>query len=161
MLHPTMIYGAQGEDNVQRLARLLRRLPVIPLPGGGKALVQPIYQDDVTRCILAAIDIVWTGPEAIVIAGPSPLPYADFVRAIARALGLRSPRIVPVPGALLIAAAPLTRVLPGFPTIRATEIRRLLEEKAFEVEAMQDRLGIAPIPLADGLARVWPVPTAI
>ena len=25
MLHPTMIYGAQGEDNVQRLAALLRR----------------------------------------------------------------------------------------------------------------------------------------
>ena len=32
MLHPTMIYGAQGEDNVQRLAALLRRLPVLPLP---------------------------------------------------------------------------------------------------------------------------------
>ena len=26
MLHPTMIYGAQGEDNVQRLAALLRQL---------------------------------------------------------------------------------------------------------------------------------------
>ena len=49
MLHPTMIYGAQGEDNVQRLAALLRRLPIVPLPGGGKALVQPIHQDDVTR----------------------------------------------------------------------------------------------------------------
>ena len=33
MLHPTMIYGAQGEDNVQRLAALLRRLPFVPLPG--------------------------------------------------------------------------------------------------------------------------------
>ena len=33
MLHPTMIYGAQGEDNVQRLAALMRRLPVLPLPG--------------------------------------------------------------------------------------------------------------------------------
>ena len=56
MLHPTMIYGAQGEDNVQRLAALLRRLPVVPLPGGGKALVQPIHQDDVTRAIRAALD---------------------------------------------------------------------------------------------------------
>ena len=35
MLHPTMIYGAQGEDNVQRLAALLRRVPIVPLPGGG------------------------------------------------------------------------------------------------------------------------------
>ena len=35
MLHPTMIYGAQGEDNVQRLAALLRRLPALPLPAAG------------------------------------------------------------------------------------------------------------------------------
>ena len=56
MLHPTMIYGAQGEDNVQRLAALLRRLPFVPLPGGGTALVQPIHQDDVTRAIRAALD---------------------------------------------------------------------------------------------------------
>ena len=48
MLHPTMIYGAEGEDNVRRLAALLRRLPVVPLPAGA-GLVQPIHQDDVTR----------------------------------------------------------------------------------------------------------------
>ena len=48
MLHPAMIYGAAGENNVQRLAALLRRLPIVPLPGGGRALVQPIHQDDVT-----------------------------------------------------------------------------------------------------------------
>ena len=36
MLHPTMIYGAQGEDNVRRLARLLRRLPFVPLPTGAR-----------------------------------------------------------------------------------------------------------------------------
>ena len=61
MLHPTMIYGAQGEDNVQRLAALLRRLPIVPLPGGGTALVQPIHQDDVTRAIRAALDVAWDG----------------------------------------------------------------------------------------------------
>ena len=39
-----MIYGAEGEDNVRRLAALLRRLPVVPLPEGGRALVQPIIR---------------------------------------------------------------------------------------------------------------------
>src|SRR5277367_4923261 len=66
MLHPTMIYGAQGEDNVQRLAALLRRLPVVPLPGGGRALVQPIHQDDLTRCIVAALAIAWDGAHSLV-----------------------------------------------------------------------------------------------
>ena len=64
MLHPTMIYGAAGEDNVRRLAALLRRLPVLPLPGGGNALVQPIHQDDVTRAIRAALALRWDGPHS-------------------------------------------------------------------------------------------------
>src|ERR1700722_7801098 len=79
MLHPTMIYGAQGEDNVRRLANVLRRLPVLPLPGGGRFLVQPIYQADVTRCIRAALAHRWQGPNALVIAGPAAVRYSDFV----------------------------------------------------------------------------------
>ena len=151
LLHPTMIYGAEGENNVQRLAALLRRLPIVPLPGGGRALVQPIHQSDVTRAIRAAIGCVGPGPEPIVIAGPAPAPYADFVRAVARAGGLPPPRIVAVPAALLIALTPLTR-LPLLPRIGADELRRLSEDKNFAVDAMRSRLGVDPIPLDAGLA---------
>lgn len=151
MLHPTMIYGAEGEDNVQRLATLLRRLPVVPLPGGGQSLVQPIHQADLTRCILAALDHAWTGPEVVTVAGPAPVSYAAFVRAIAAAAGLRAPRIVPVPGVILRALAPLT-ALPGLPRIGADEIRRLLEDKAFDIGPMRRMLGVEPMPLDTGLA---------
>jgi nucleoside-diphosphate-sugar epimerase len=155
MLHPTMIYGAQGEDNVQRLATLLRRLPVVPLPDGGKALVQPIYQEDITRCILAAMKLDWPGPRSLVIAGPAPLPYADFVRAVARAAGLPRPHIIPLPAALLIAAAPLTRLQHFLPHIDPAEIRRLQEDKAFPIDDMIATLDVRPISLEEGLARTF------
>ena len=154
MLHPTMIYGAAGEDNVRRLAALLRRLPLVPLPGGGRALVQPIWQHDVVRAVRAALDHPWTAPEVLVIAGPAPLPYADFVRAVARAAGLAPPRILPLPAAPLMAAAWLTHLLPG-PTIRPAEIRRLLEHKAFDIGPMQTILGFTPQPLEVGLAETF------
>jgi uncharacterized protein YbjT (DUF2867 family) len=155
MLHPTMIYGAAGENNVQRLAALLRRLPFVPLPGGGRALVQPIYQDDVTAAIRAALAVGWDGPCSLVIAGASAVPYADFVRMIASAAGLPRPRIVPVPAAPLLLAAAAIRLLPGIPTIRSAEIRRLLEDKAFDTAAMRQILGIDPLPLPEGLARTF------
>ena len=151
ILHPTMVYGAAGEDNVQRLAALLRRLPLVPLPDGGRALVQPIHQSDVTRSLRAAMAVAWNGPEAVVVAGPAPLPYAQFVRAVAAAAGLRPPRIVLVPAGLLQAVAPLMR-LPGLPRIGADEIRRLGEDKAFAIDGMRRMLGIEPIALATGLA---------
>lgn len=154
MLHLTMIYGAEGEDNVQRLARLLRRLPVVPLPDGGRNLVQPIHQADVTRCTLAALDRAWDGPESLVIAGPGALPYRDFVGAVACAAGIAPPRIVPVPLLPLRLLAPLTR-LPGLPRIRGAELRRLMEDKAFDIAAMRERLGVEPVPLEDGLAALF------
>jgi nucleoside-diphosphate-sugar epimerase len=155
MLHPTMIYGAAGEDNVQRLAALLRRLPIVPLPGGGRALVQPIHQDDLTRCILAAQAMTWDGPRSLVIAGPDPVPYADFVRAVALAAGLAAPRIVAIPAWPMRAAAALTAVLPLVPTVRPAEIRRLLEDKAFDIAPMVAALGVRPMALPDGLMRTF------
>jgi nucleoside-diphosphate-sugar epimerase len=155
MLHPTMIYGAQGENNVQRLAGLLRRLPVMPLPGGGRFLVQPIHQADVTRSIRAALAHRWTGPNTVVIAGPEPVRYADFVRAIAAAAGLRRPLILSFPAAPLIVAARLTKHVTALPTIQPEEIRRLVEDKAFDIEPMRAILGVEPISLADGLARTF------
>ena len=154
ILHPTMIYGAAGEDNVQRLAALLRRLPIVPLPNGGRALVQPIHQSDVTRALIAALALRSAGPESIVIAGPAPLPYAEFVRAVARAAGLPRPRIVAVPAALLLALAPLTR-LKLLPRIDAAEIRRLCEDKSFAVDTMRSRLRIEPLALDAGLAQTF------
>ena len=154
LLHPTMIYGAAGEDNVRRLAALLRRLPVVPLPGGGRALVQPVYQDDVTQALCAVIERDWSGPQSFVIAGPEAMPYRDFVAAVARAAGLRRPRFVGVPAAALIAASPLT-LLPGLPRIRGAEIRRLLEDKAFDIAPARAAFGFAPISLAQGLASTF------
>ena len=142
LLHPTMIYGAAGEDNVQRLAALLRRLPVVPLPGGGRALVQPIHQSDVTRCLRAALDVAWDGPHSMVIAGPEAMAYKAFVRAVAEAAGL------------LHALSPLT-ALPGLPRIRAGEVRRLMEDKAFPIDAMRCTLRIDPVSLPAGLGMTF------
>jgi uncharacterized protein YbjT (DUF2867 family) len=154
MLHPTMIYGAEGENNVQRLAALIRRLPIVPLPGGGRALVQPIYQDDLSRCVLAALDVPWREATTMIVAGPTAVRYADFVRAVATAAGLRRPLIVPLPAALLIALAPVSR-MPGLRPVSADEIRRLQEDKAFELGPMFATLGVRPISLQEGLARTF------
>ncbi len=155
MLHPTMIYGADGENNVQRLAHLLSRLPVVPLPGAGRALVQPIYQDDVTKSILAALAHRWSGPNAMVIAGPEAVTYADFVRGVASAATLATPRIIPLPVWLLQSLAPALRFIPKMPHVGGDEIKRLLEDKNFDIQPMRQILQIQPTPLADGLRKTF------
>lgn len=156
LLHPTMIYGATGEDNVQRLAALMQRLPVLPLPRGGRARVQPIWQGDVTRALIAALNRPWAGPHSLVIAGRDQVTYRDFTRMVARAAGLRPRRVLPVPGTVLIALSRLR--LPGLPRITPPEVRRLLEDKIFDIAPMRAQLGFQPRPLEDGLALTFPQP---
>jgi hypothetical protein len=63
--------------------------------------------------------------------------------------------VVPVPAAPLRLLAPLTRLIPGLPSIGADEIRRLTEDKAFDIGPMRERLGVTPRPLAQGLAATF------
>ncbi len=127
----------------------------MPLPGGGRALVQPIHQDDLSSAILAALDVAWAGPATLVVAGPEPVRYEEFVRAVAAAAGLPRPRIVPVPAGLLTALAPLASRLPGLRRVSADEVRRLQEDKAFDIAPMLATLGVHPISLEAGLARTF------
>jgi nucleoside-diphosphate-sugar epimerase len=100
---------------------------------------------------MAALSRDWDGPMAVTIAGPSPLPYADFLQAVCRAAGLRPPRVVPLPLPPLLLAAGILRLIPGLPKVRAAELRRLTEDKAFDIGRMRHLLGVEPIPLETGL----------
>lgn len=158
LLHPTMIYGASGENNIRRLAKLARFLPVLPLPGRGRALVRPIHQDAVTRRVLAALERRWDAPETCVIAGADAVSYAEFTAAVMRAAGMPARPVVGLPAWPLMAMAWLTRVLPGLPRIDPHEIRRLGEDKSFDIGPMRDLLDVEPIGLTEGLARTFGSP---
>lgn len=155
MLHPTMIYGAMGENNVRRLAALLRKLRVAPLPDRGSSLVQPIHQDDVVKSVEAALRVNWRGPQTVVIAGPAAMTYADFCRAIAKAAGIGPIRVVSVPTGLLMALAPLAKLAPFLPKVGGDELRRLTEDKAFDIDRMRDLLNVEPRDFSIGLAETF------
>ncbi len=55
ILRPTMIYGAPGDRNLSRLLALLRRTPLLPVPGGGRHLQQPVHVADVADAVLTAV----------------------------------------------------------------------------------------------------------
>lgn len=150
LLHPTMIYGAAGENNVRRIAALAR-FGVIPLPGGGRSLIQPVHVEDLARAVVAAVARRAVAAEPIVLAGPEAVTYAEFVRAVGRAAG-RPVRVLAVPLAVALAVARIAALIPGLPRVSPAEVRRLCEEKAFDIGPAQRLLGFAPMPLEAGLA---------
>src|ERR1700735_1501145 len=144
ILRPTMIYGAPGDRNLSRLLPLLRRVPVLPVPGGAR-LQQPVHVGDVAHAVLAAAELISAdlmsaevaGAEAkpggvtYDLAGPVPLTFDELLRTAGQAVGSRT-RFIPVP---------LPPVL----------VPQLAEHKAFAVHAAARDLGFAPRSFADGI----------
>ena len=85
------------------------------------------------------------------VAGPEPLPFTELLHTCARAVGSRT-RLVPVPLAPLVTLARGYELLSRHPRIRAEQLRRLAEDKAFAIDDAVRDLGYAPRPFADGIA---------
>jgi nucleoside-diphosphate-sugar epimerase len=153
ILRPTMIYGTAGDRNMSRLLAALaraRRVPVLPVPGSGQRLQQPVHVADVASAVLACARRPQTAGLRYDVAGPAPMPFTGLLRAAADAVGCRA-RFVPVP------LGPVVSVTRGYervsrnPRIRAEQWQRLAEDKAFAIDAAARDLGYAPRSFSDGI----------
>jgi uncharacterized protein YbjT (DUF2867 family) len=160
ILRPTMIYGAPGDRNLSRLlavlaraARLPRpgRLPlVLPVPGGGGRLQQPVHVADLAGAVLTAAERPQTAGSCYDVAGPEPLPFGELLRLSAAAVGCPV-RLLPVPLSPVIALTRSYERLSRKPRIRAEQWERLAEDKAFGIDAAASDLAYAPRSFAVGI----------
>ena len=148
MLHSTMIYGGHQERNVQRLLSVLKRFPIIPIPGGGRQVVRPIYIDDLVECIFRAVQKDWDAPKAFAVAGPA-LTWRDMAAACAKAQGLRRSFVaIPIsPAIALLEILRRMRVKAPSPDV----LRRFSENPEFSTQEMTSSLGVVARPFEAGI----------
>ena len=149
ILRPTMIYGDPGDRNLSRLLSLLGRAPVLPVPGGQR-LQQPVHAADVADAVLAAAERPAAAGRSYDVAGPEPLTFTELLQTAARAVASRT-RFVPVPLSPVLAAARGYELLSRSPRIRAEQVRRLAEDKAFAIDDAMRDLDYAPRSFAEGI----------
>ena len=149
ILRPTMIYGAAGDRNLSRLLRVLARVRVLPVPGG-RHLQQPVHVADLADAVLNAAERPAASGMCYDAAGPEAIQFTDLLRAAARAVGSQT-RFVPVPLAPAIAAARGYELISKRPRIRAEQLQRLAEDKAFQIDDAVRDLDYAPRPFTKGI----------
>lgn len=150
ILRPTMIYGSPRDRNMWRLIRLLRFSPIIPIFGDGESLQQPVFVDDVAQAVLLALGTDVTIGKSYNIAGKDPLTYNQVIDTVASALGKRVWK-------LHLPYMPIVRLLQFTERIRirlpikAEQVLRLNENKAFSYEEAQRDFGFSPRSFAEGI----------
>jgi uncharacterized protein YbjT (DUF2867 family) len=92
---PSIVY-APGDPWLTLLDRL-SLLPVVPISGGGEAAFQPIWADDVARCVMADLDAPPRNA-AYSLTGPERMTYDQLVDVALTASDRRRPPVhVPLP----------------------------------------------------------------
>ena len=150
IIRPTMIYGKPGDRNLSRLIALLRRSPVVPLPGGGKRLQQPVHVEDVAAAILAAVATDASSHHTYSIAGPQPLSLRTLVLTTGLAVG-RKPILVSLPLGPTTTAVRAYERFAKRPRLKVEQLERLSEDKAFSIDDAIRDLGYSPRSFEEGI----------
>lgn len=148
IVRPTMIYGDPRLPTLGRVMAFARRWPLLPVPGSGRARVQPVFHGDLARLAVGLIDDAAAQGATFAAGGPDVVSMAALFACAAAAAG-RAPLIVPTPGWALRAGAGLLGE--RFPLDRAQIARAERDRLAAAVDSLPAAL--APqTPLSAGLA---------
>jgi NADH dehydrogenase len=113
IVRPSAMFGP-GDALFGTLADIVRLLPVVPLIGGGRTRLQPVYVEDVTEAIVRMLADRGTAGQTYELAGPGTYTLRELV---SYALGLIDKRrlLVPLPFAIAEIQARLFELLPSPP----------------------------------------------
>ncbi|HEX7058237.1 MAG TPA: NAD(P)H-binding protein [Solirubrobacterales bacterium] len=146
---PSIVY-----DHSDPWVTLLRRfsfLPVMPVSGEGQARFQPIWADDVARCVIAALDR--ESKARYELAGPQTLTYDEMSDLVSRVAGRPRP-LVHLPLPLVRSGLMAIRSVFGESVFATWEEAELMEVPMTSERGTADaqELGIEPKAMADVLA---------
>lgn len=113
VVRPSAMFGP-GDALFGTLADIVRLLPVVPLIGGGRTRLQPVYVEDVAEAIARMLADPETAGRSYEFAGPGVYTLRELVELALRILGKRR-ILLPVPFAVAEIQARLFELLPSPP----------------------------------------------
>ncbi len=125
---------------------------MLPISGKGQAAYQPIWAQDVARCVMADLGRTDGEPRRYELAGPETLTYEQMARLVAKAAGTPRP-IVHVPlNVVRLGLRALRRVM-GNAAFATWEEAELLEVPMVSARGTADAeaLGVQPRAMAEVL----------
>jgi len=113
IVRPSAMFGP-GDALFGTLADIVRLLPVVPLIGGGRTRLQPVYVEDVAEAIVRMLADRGTAGQTYELAGPAVYTLHELVGFALRLIDKRR-LLVPVPFVVAEIQARLFEFLPSPP----------------------------------------------
>ena len=143
ILRPALLFG-EGDEFMVTLAGLVRASPVVPVPGDGKTMFQPLSVDDCVRCLTLSLQHPQHIHQTYEIGGPERLSYNDIIRLIASVLGAKR-ALAHVPLAVMRPQVRLMEMLLPRPPATSEQLKNLGIDNVTDVESVQNYFGFRPL----------------
>jgi uncharacterized protein YbjT (DUF2867 family) len=123
IVRPTWVFGGERDVLTNNIAWILRRMPIIAIPGNGQYSVQPVHAADLARICVAQSQA--HGDVIVDAAGPDTMSFEQLIRAVRDAVDSRA-SIAHVPPVVMSAASRALGLLMRDVVLTPDEIRGLM-----------------------------------
>lgn len=144
ILRPSVMFGPD-DDFINRFARMAQFSPFMPLIGGGKTRLQPVYVGDVAQAIANAIFDDKAKGQIYELGGPSIYTMANIIEYILTLTG-RKRVLLPIPFGIAEMMGRVLQLLPK-PLLTRDQVRLLRHDNIVSkgAKTLYD-LGVTPTP---------------
>lgn len=147
VVRPGAMFGP-GDALFGALADIVRLFPVVPLIGGGRTRVQPVYVEDVAEAIARVLAERGSAGQTYELTGPGVYSLRELVEFVLRLVDKRR-LLVPVPFAVAEVQARLFELLPSPPlTTSQVDLLRMDNLASGDLPGLRE-LGIRPKAIED------------
>jgi len=117
--------------------------PFMPVPGSGESLFQPIFVEDLARCIIIALENPGARGKTFEVGGPEHLSYNDLLRILAEVAGKRK-GLLHIPMCIMM---PAVKVLEktGLSPVTSDQLGMLSRDNICGVDAVKKEFGFEPV----------------
>ena len=142
VLRPSVIFGP-GDGLFARFGQMAMLAPALPLVGGGRNRMQPVYVGDVADSVVVALTGKATHGQIYQLGGPQIYSFAELMRFVLNATERRR-MLVSVPFSLMAIPAFFAGLLPN-PPVTSDQLKLLKTDNICAKSALGlAELGITP-----------------
>ena len=162
LFRPSLVLGPDGEFVAQMKDLVLHGglplpapFPVIPVPGKGFNLFQPIWVDDLVQCIVKSLGMGETINQLYEVGGATQLSFNEILQGFARSLGKPKKPLLHAPIPLLYAAAAVMEKIIAKPPVTRDQLKNLAVDNITTSLAVKEVFGVDPLGFDQMLARIY------
>lgn len=151
ILESSVVFGP-NDGWTELIALTLRRFPFFfPIPGNGQTRLQPLFVNDLVRCILACMTNDKTARKTYTIAGPQQMSYDAVVSAVMQATRRTRRKRYLQPASALRWSNFISSFIGGRSLYTPTQLDLLSLDRTTDIDAISFQFGFTPVRLANSL----------